>query len=99
MLTESWDLSSDFTQVKFNLRKGVQFHSGREFTSDDVKYNLMHVRDPKVGAGSLVAFSKWWTIDTPDKYTIVLKSDAPRPLLWDYLEYLNIDWSGMWKTV
>jgi peptide/nickel transport system substrate-binding protein len=50
----------------------------------------MHVRDPKVGAGSLVAFSNWWTIDTPDKYTIVLKSDAPRPLLWDYFEYLNI---------
>ncbi|MBV9596893.1 MAG: ABC transporter substrate-binding protein [Chloroflexi bacterium] len=90
MLAESWDLSSDFTQVKLNLRNGVQFHSGREFTSDDVKYNLMHVRDPKVGSGSLVAFSNWWTIETPDKYTVELKSDSPRPLLWDYLEYLNI---------
>jgi peptide/nickel transport system substrate-binding protein len=38
----------------------------------------------------LVTFSNWWTIDTPDKYTIVLKSEAPRPLLWDYFEYLNI---------
>jgi peptide/nickel transport system substrate-binding protein len=90
MLAESWDLDSDYKQVKFTLRKGVQFHSGREFTSDDVKYNLMHVRDLKVGAGSLVAFSNWWTIQTPDKYTVVLKSDAPRPLLWDYFEYLNI---------
>jgi peptide/nickel transport system substrate-binding protein len=90
MLAESWELSTDATQVKLNLRKGVQFHSGREFTSDDVKYNLMHVRDPKVGAGSLVQFSNWFTIDTPDKYTVILTSDSPRPLLWDGLEYLNI---------
>jgi peptide/nickel transport system substrate-binding protein len=90
MLAESWDASSDFKQIKFNLRKGVQFHSGREFTSDDVKYNMLFVRDPKVGSGSLVAFSNWWTLDTPDKYTIVFKSDSPRPLIWDSLEFLNI---------
>src|SRR5579871_1425783 len=40
MLAESWDVSTDFTQIKFNLRTGVQFHSGRELTSDDVKYNI-----------------------------------------------------------
>src|SRR5690242_10082934 len=90
MLAESWDASSDFKQVKFSLRKGVQFHSGREFTSEDVKYNMLLVRDPKVGSGSLVAFSNWWTFDTPDKYTIVFKLDAPRPLIWDSLEFLNI---------
>jgi len=50
MLAESWDASSDFRQIKFNLRKGVQFHSGRELTSDDVKYNMLYVRDPKVVA-------------------------------------------------
>ena len=50
MLAESWDVSPDYRQIKLNLRKGVQFHSGREFTSDDVKYNFLRVRDPKVGA-------------------------------------------------
>src|SRR5439155_15823474 len=34
-LAESWEQSTDNTQIKLNLRKGVQFHSGREFTSDD----------------------------------------------------------------
>src|SRR6266568_2733868 len=89
-LAESWDVTSDYKQIKLNLKRGVQFHSGREFTSDDVKYNLLHARDPKVGGGSLLAFSNWWTIDTPDKYSIVLRSDAPRPSLWDGLELLNI---------
>src|SRR5437773_1948973 len=49
-LAESWDLSSDYKQIKFNLRKGVTWHSGREFTSDDVKWNFIRVRDPKVAA-------------------------------------------------
>ena len=32
MLAESWDLSADLRQIQFNLRKGVQWHTGREFT-------------------------------------------------------------------
>jgi peptide/nickel transport system substrate-binding protein len=90
MLAETWDLSPDYKQVTFHLRKGVQFSTGRELTSDDVKYNFMRVRDPKMGAGAWVAFSNWWTIDTPDKYTLVLNSDVPRPLVFDYLETFNI---------
>ena len=92
-LAESWDVSSDLKQIKLNLRKGVQFHDGREFTSDDVKYSMLRVRDPKVAAfASLLATQSAWfsTIDTPDKYTIVLGSDSPRPGLFDFLQYLTI---------
>src|SRR5436190_1719335 len=28
-LAESWELNPSFTQIKLNLRRGVQFHSGR----------------------------------------------------------------------
>ena len=70
MLAESWDVTPDYKQVKFNLRKGVQFHTGRELTSDDVKWNILRVRDPKVGSGSYVTWSNWFTtIETPDKNT------------------------------
>jgi peptide/nickel transport system substrate-binding protein len=91
MLAESWDLSSDDTQVKFNLRKGVQWHTGRDFTSDDVKYNLTRIRDPKVGLGRFTSQAKWFaSIETPDKSTVVLKMDQSRPLLFDFLEYFNM---------
>lgn len=90
MLAESWDVTPDFKQVTFHLRKGVQFSTGRDLTSEDVKYNFLRVRDPKVGGGGWVTFSNWWEIDTPDKYTVVLRSDIPRPLVFDNLETFNI---------
>jgi peptide/nickel transport system substrate-binding protein len=92
-LAESWEQSSDLKQIKLNLRKGVQFHDGRELTSEDVKYSMLRVRDPKVAAfASLLATqSAWWsTIDTPDKYTVALRSDSARPGVFDFFQYLNI---------
>ena len=90
-LAESWDISPDYKHIKLNLRKSIQFHSGRELTSDDVKYNLLRVRDPKVQVPTLRTQSNWFTtLDTPDKYTIILNSETPRPLVFDIFEYLNI---------
>jgi peptide/nickel transport system substrate-binding protein len=90
-LAETWDLSSDLRQIKLNLRKGVTWHSGREFTSDDVNYNLLRVRDAKLQIPTLRNQSNWFTtIDLPDKYTVVLKSDLPRPAIFDFFEFFNI---------
>jgi peptide/nickel transport system substrate-binding protein len=90
-LAESWDVGGDYKRIKLNLRQGVQWHSGREFTSDDVKYNLLRVRDRTIGAGTFVNQSNWFTsIDTPDKYTVILGSDEPRPLVFDFLEFFNL---------
>ena len=91
MLAESWELSSDAQQIKLNLRKGVQFHSGRELTSDDVNYTLTRIRDPKVGVGQFAVQSSWFSsIETPDKYTVILKADQPRLAVFDFFEYLNV---------
>jgi peptide/nickel transport system substrate-binding protein len=91
MLAESWESSGDNKQLKLNLRRGVQFHSGREFTSDDVKWNLQYVQDPKVAAGALILQSKWFAgVQTPDKYTAILVSDQPRPATFDFFEYFDI---------
>ena len=90
-LAESWDVAPDYKSVTFHLRKGVTYHSGRDFTSDDVKWNLIRVRDPKLSGSTLGAYSQWWSaIDTPDKYTVTLKSDVPRPTLFDSLQLFNM---------
>lgn len=91
MLAESWELNATATQIKLNLRKGVQFHSGREFTSADVDYNIRRIQGGKSFNGQIEKQSKWWTgIETPDKNTIILKSEQPRPGLFDFFEYFNL---------
>jgi peptide/nickel transport system substrate-binding protein len=88
MLAESWDVSSDFTTIKFNLRKGVQFHNGAELDAAAVKFNSERARDLP---NTQLDEAKWWTsIETPDRYTVIFKSDKPRPLAFDFFEFLNI---------
>ncbi len=90
MLAESWD-TDDFTSIKLNLRQGVMFHSGREMTSDDVKYTLLRTADPSVAAAQYTGMAQWFpTIDTPDKYTVILHSDQPRPTVFDLLEFIQV---------
>ena len=93
VLAESWDINSDSTQFILHLRPGVQFHNGHEFTSDDVKYNFLRVRGPNMAAlaGTLAPQSAWFTsIDTPDKYTVVLSADKPRPGIFDFFNAFNM---------
>ncbi|MBV9582581.1 MAG: ABC transporter substrate-binding protein [Chloroflexi bacterium] len=90
-LIESWELASDYTSIKLNLRKGVQYHNGREFTSDDVKYTLERATDPsKTSPLSLVGLTKGWTAETPDKYTAIFSSDQTRLSVFDLLTQLRV---------
>jgi len=90
-LAESWEFSTDHKQLTLKLRQGVRFHTGRELTSADIPQNIHHAADPKTGIGNLSVMSSWITdIQTPDKYTVILSTDQPRPSLFDYLQFLNI---------
>jgi peptide/nickel transport system substrate-binding protein len=91
MLAEAWELSGDALRLQLKLRKGVQWHSGREFTSDDVRFTLTRVRDPKVG-GTWVRFANLVEgIDTPDAHTVLLTMKQPTPSILDMFETLNMD--------
>jgi peptide/nickel transport system substrate-binding protein len=90
-LAESWDRSADGTSLTLHLRKGVQFHTGREMTSDDVLYNLNRILDFKLTAGIITGFvppDTTWT--APDKYTVTLTAKQPWAAVFDFLQVLNI---------
>jgi len=88
-LAEKWEFSSDGKSLSFKLRQGVKFHSGREFTAEDVKHTV-----------EFASTSEWVTmrtlyqtikkVETPDRYTAVLRFDTINPGVFDLLDTLYI---------
>ena len=50
-LATEWKANDNATVWRFSLRKGVKFHSGREFTAKDVKYTFEQLLLPGNKAG------------------------------------------------
>jgi peptide/nickel transport system substrate-binding protein len=86
-LAEKWDFSADGKKLTLKLRQGVKWHSGREFTSDDVKVS---VNFGQTADRSLLKalYSSVKSVDTPDKYTAVMNFDSVNPGAFDILDTL-----------
>ncbi len=52
-LLESWEPSEDIKTWTLNVRRGVKWRNGREFTADDVIWNIKRVLQPEVGSSML----------------------------------------------
>lgn len=52
-LCERWEPSEDLKTWTFHLRRNVKWHNGRQFTADDVIWNIKHVLDPATGSSVL----------------------------------------------
>ena len=50
-LATSWDVLSQGHAIRFHLRQGVLFHSGRAFTAKDVKYTFEMLLAPESRSG------------------------------------------------
>jgi peptide/nickel transport system substrate-binding protein len=88
VLAERFELSPDGRQMQLSLRRGVQFHTGRELTSDDVVWNFNRLKDPKVNPVYANLVKPFATIETPDAHTVVVHFDAPDPFVMDALPVL-----------
>jgi len=88
-LAEKWEFSADGRTMTLKLRQGVRFHSGREFTSADVKHSVQFGQtDEKVIMRALYRSIK--QVETPDKYTVAFKFDSVTPGVFDILDTLYI---------
>ena len=88
-MAESWQFSPDGLTMTLKLRQGVKFHSGRDFTSEDVLFSWQYGKDPTTGSPQMrQLFNLIKDVKTPDKFTAELKFDAPNPLVFDVLDTL-----------
>lgn len=97
-LATSWEIVEP-TKWKFNLRKGVKFHNGNDFTAADVKFSW----ERAVGEGSdqIARAAKIKNVEIIDDYTVILETPAPNPILTADLVNIYImdkEWSEEHKT-
>lgn len=83
-LAERWEISDDGLTIRFDLRRGVKWHDGRDFTSGDVAWTLTHVWRELHPFGRGV-YRNVAAVETPDAHTVILKLSAPARYLFAYL--------------
>ncbi len=83
-LLEAWDASDDLKTWTLHLRKGIRWHSGREFTAEDVVWNLARVLDERTGS-SVLGLMKGYMLEEYDD------NDRTRTRLWDASAIEKID--------
>ncbi|MBN1147751.1 MAG: ABC transporter substrate-binding protein [Anaerolineales bacterium] len=75
LLLEKWEASEDVKTWTLNLRKGVKFNNGDEFTADDVLFNFEQWLNPDVGSSILSMMSYLngpQDVEKVDDYTVRL---------------------------
>lgn len=88
-LATTWEFSEDGRQLTLNLRTGVQFHSGRELTADDVVFSLQVAQDEEYAA-LLRALVLPITAEASNDSTVVLSTEEPYAAMFDAVDGLFI---------
>jgi peptide/nickel transport system substrate-binding protein len=76
-LLERWEASDDLKTWTLYIRKGIKWHSGRDFTADDVIWNFRHVLDPNTGS-SVLGLMKGYMLE---EYDTGKKDDNGNPVM------------------
>ena len=78
-LAESWTVAKDGLTYTFKLRRGVKFHDGSAFSSEDIKATYDRIRKPPPGTRSMreEGYADITAIDTPDAQTVVFRLKNP----------------------
>jgi len=79
-LLKNWEVSENLKTWKLNLRQGVKFNNGDEFTADDVIFTMNQWLNKDVGSSLLGWVGSYLDpsgIEKTDKYQVVLHLKKP----------------------
>ncbi len=83
-LAESWERIDNLT-MRFHLRKGVKFHSGNDFTANDVIFTLERLKQSPDFKGLFEPFTEAVVVDD---HTVDLKTKEPYGLVLAMATYI-----------
>jgi peptide/nickel transport system substrate-binding protein len=69
---ENGDVSADGRTIVYHLRRGVRFGDGQELSSSDVAFTYRAILDPRNPVESVDAYRRIASLQTPDRYTVVV---------------------------
>ncbi|WP_171208194.1 MULTISPECIES: ABC transporter substrate-binding protein [unclassified Ruegeria] len=100
-LATDWAPSADDPNVwVFNLRQGVKFHDGADFTAEDVVFSINRAKQPNSDMKELI--NSIVEVRAVDDHTVEIVTDGPNPILPANLTDLFImdkDWTEANNTV
>ena len=79
LLATAWSVSEDGLRYRFDLRQGVKWHDGKDFTSADVAFSILALKQYHPRGGS--TFANVERVETPDTHTAILVLSKPAPYL------------------
>ncbi|MEW6154156.1 MAG: ABC transporter substrate-binding protein [Actinomycetota bacterium] len=86
-LAENWTIEENGAVYRFNLRQGVKWHDGRDFTSDDVVFTFEKALLPFHSRTRASLMAANVTVTAPDARTVIFRFPAPYAPL---LQQLNV---------
>ncbi|HWU37434.1 MAG TPA: ABC transporter substrate-binding protein [Candidatus Acidoferrum sp.] len=89
-LAESWEFGDGGKRLTMRLRKGVTFHTGREFSADDVVFTLQRFQDKEVAANLRPMSLYIKDAKADDKHTVSFNMEKPNAALLDFLDSMFI---------
>ncbi|MGA1136840.1 MAG: ABC transporter substrate-binding protein, partial [bacterium] len=88
-VAKSWQISDDATTYTFQLRKGMKWSDGEEFTADDIVFWWTYVESNKdiqsKPRGYMVVKGEQATVKAVDKHTVQFSWSNPNGLLLENL--------------
>jgi peptide/nickel transport system substrate-binding protein len=103
---ENGGVSEDGKTITYQLREGVKWADGEDFTCEDVKFTLEGVNDPANMVVTRAGYEQIETVECPDPLTVVVKYSeffapwitlplyvVPKHLLEDYPDWNEAPWA------
>lgn len=86
-LATEWEWNAEGTELSLQLRDGVTWTDGEDFTSEDVVYSYQLIKDhPELNLTGI----QFDTVTAPDEHSVVLTFATPSANFFDKIIYLSI---------